>query len=164
MALLSAHAPGALTVEDRAVIEATVSEKERKWGHRIWLVEDTLESSRFDRMLSHEDRLAPYVQAMLRRDAKSVKLQNYTPTWAALTVTAMAAKNLLKPDPKTPNGRFVNYVSLPGYNKDHTIAALCVASWTLLDGTHEGGGNTILKMRKVNDKWRIDSTIRAMRA
>lgn len=44
--------PRILTDEDKAMIEATVSEKKRKWGHRIWLVEDTMESSRFDRMLS----------------------------------------------------------------------------------------------------------------
>ncbi len=146
------------------MIEATMPEKERKWGHRIWLVEDTLESSRFGRMLGHEDRIPAYVQAMLKRDAKSIKLKNYTPSWATLTVTSATAKSWKEPSPRTPNGRYFAYLSLPGYNKDHTVAALCVAAWTWLDGMHEGGEDTILKMRKINGKWRIDATIKAMRA
>ena len=150
-----------LTDDDKAIIEAVVSDKERSLKHRIVFVRDTAPRRSFISLLSPPDKGLPCVQALIRRNMRSVSLGGYAPTWASLSAAGedgwYGNKGWLALE------NYMDWISLPGYSPDGQTAAIYISA-LVHDQTpsgrwHLSGTTQILRFKKAGNKWQIDGTI-----
>ena len=85
-----------LTDVDKAVIEAALSPKERG-GQRIVFVTETVHRGGFMNLLAPVDKQQPCVKDLIRRNARSVFLGDYLPSWAVLSANSTDAQGWYGP-------------------------------------------------------------------
>jgi len=151
-----------LTHEDKAVIEAAVDQKERSFHHRIVFVSTTSRSAEFVKLLKPEDKQLPYVSALIKRNSRSVFLDDYAPSWASLTASGEDAVGWFGNRSWLSQESYVDWISLPAYNNDHTVAAIFVSALVRDPSSGNrrlGGKSMILRLKKTAAGWQPDGSI-----